>query len=293
MKKLFLLSFILLGMLSCTSEEVSDKTSISASISQESSSKNSTSKEIKRGSIYAWVKDITLVSTNNETGHVAKELFTLVDNDTPGAESGVFRLNNVAIGINSIKATSTTNTTGEASFNYSTESSKDIISKSISKNPYAVYESPLLSENIQHNPNNVIKIPMNTNNGRVIGVFSAKDDYLLKNYKIIVSADIVEANGDVLSLGSKQITSLNSALFYWSNENAIQGAKVKYVISIFSIKTGLLVNTMQEEVAVKSSISYSCNYLISTPTNFFKDDNKFDFVFQPWKEETCPTCPGN
>lgn len=295
MKKVFLLLSVSIAMFSCATEDVAgDKTSITATMIQNAPRVSAaTSKEVKRGSIYAWVKDITLTATNNETGHVASELFTLVDNNASGADSGVFRLNDVAIGVNSIRATSTTNSIGVASLTDQTDSPKDILSKIIKTNPYAVYNSPVLNENIQHTPNNVIKIPMNTNNGRIIGVFSASDVYLLKNYKVIVSASIIKLDNTILNLGTKQITATNSAQFYWSDESAVQGAKVRYSIAIVSIKTGAIVNTMYEEVSVKASVSYSCNYVINTPTNLLKDDNKFDFVFQPWKEETCPTCLGN
>jgi hypothetical protein len=292
MKKVFLLLSLSIAMFSCTTDNVEgDKTSITATMIQDAP--RTTAKEIKRGSIYAWVKDITLTATNNETGHIASELFSLVDNSTAGADAGVFRLDNVAIGVNSIKATSTTNSVGSVSLTDQADAPKDILSKCIKANPYAVYSSPVLTENIQHTPNNVIKIPMNTDNGRIIGVFSASDAYLLNNYKILVTASIVRADNTVSYLGVKQVTAKNSVQFYWSNELSVQGAKVTYTIAIVSIKTGAIVNTMYESVAVKASTSYSCNYVINTPTNLFKDDNKFDFVFQPWKEETCPTCPGN
>jgi hypothetical protein len=292
MKKVFLLLSLSIAMFSCTTDNVEgDKTSITATMIQDAP--RTTAKEIKRGSIYAWVKDITLTATNNETGYVASELFSLVDNSNAGDDAGVFRLDNVAIGVNSIKATSTTNSFGSVSFTDQTDAPKDILSKCIKANPYAVYSSPVLTENIQHTPNNVIKVPMNTNNGRIIGVFSASDVYLLKNYKIMVSASIINLDNTVSILGTKQVTATNSAQFYWSDESSVQGAKVRYSIAIVSIKTGVVINTMHEEVSVKASTSYSCNYVINTPTNLFKDDNKFDFVFQPWKEETCPTCPGN
>jgi hypothetical protein len=292
MKKVLLLLSMSIALFSCTTDNVvGDKTSISAIVLQDTPA--STAKEIKRGNIYAWVKDITLTATNNETGHSATELFSLVDNNTPGADAGVFRLDNVAIGVNTIKATSTTNTVGSVSLTNQTESVKDLLNKCIKANPYAVYNSPVLTEDIQHTPNNVIKIPMNTINGRVIGVFSVTDAYMINNYNIDVSAVIIEANGTQFGTGAKALTAANNVQFYWSNEKALQGAKVEYTISIYSKKTLKLVNTMKETVTIKGSVSYSCSYVIKTPTEFFKDDNKFDFVFQPWKEETCPTCPGN
>lgn len=294
MKKVLLLLSMSIMLFSCTTDnvELADKTSVVMDIVQDIPAASKNEKEVKRGSIYAWVKDISLSATNNETGHNASELFTLVDN-LPGADGGVFRLDNVAIGLNTIKASSTTNTIGSVSLTTQTDAVKDILSKSIKANPYAVYNSPDITEDIQSTPNNVIRVPMNTINGRVIGVFSCTDAYLLRNYKLFVTASILKSDGSVSIIGTNQITEANNSQFYWSNENSIQGAKVTYMIDVVSIKSNKLVNTMVETVIVKASTSYSCSYEIKTPDSLFKNDNKFDFVFQKWVEETCPTCPGN
>lgn len=287
MNKLFLLLTISTLFFSCAADDVPrDKTSISAIVVQNLPA--TTAKEVKRGHIYAWVKDITLTATNNETRHSATDLFTLVDNSAPGGEAGIFRLNNVAIGVNTIKATSTTNTVGSVSFTSQTEHAKELLAKCIGANPYAVYNSPVLTEDIQHDFNNVIKIPMNTENGRVIGVFSLADAYLINYYDINVSPTVVEVNGTRLALETKALTENNRLQFYWSNEQALQGARVEYGICIYSKLTGKLVNKLIDTVIIKASVSYSCNYVIKTPTILFKEDNKFDFVFQPWKEETVP-----
>lgn len=287
MNKLFLLLSLSTALFSCTTyNEAGDKTCISAIIVQ--NVPTTTAKDIKRGNIYAWVKDITLTATNNETKHTATELFNFVNDNAPGSEAGVFRLNNVAIGINTIKATSTTNTVGSVSFTSQTESAKELLAKCIGTNPYAVYSSPVLTENVQHDFNDVFTIPMNTNNGRVIGVFSIADAYLINFYNIDVSATVVQVDGTRVVMGTKALTESNRLQFYWSNEQALQGAKVEYNISIYSKLSQKEVNTMTDIVPIKASVSYSCNYIIKTPTLFFKDDNKFNFVFQPWKEETNP-----
>lgn len=294
MKKVLLLLSMSVMLFSCTTDNVesADKTSVVMDIVQDTPPTSKTGKEVKRGTIYAWVKDISLSATNNETGHNASELFTLVDN-LPSADGGVFRLDNVAVGLNTIKASSTTNTIGSISLTNQTDAVKDILSKCVKANPYAVYNSPNIVEDIQSTPNNVIRVPMNTINGRVIGVFSCIDAYLLRNYKLFVTASIVKADGSSVIIGTNQITGTNNLQFYWSNENAVQGAKVTYVIDVVSAKNNKLVNTMVETVFVKASTSYSCSYEIKTPDSMFKHDNKFDFVFQKWVEETCPTCPGN
>lgn len=295
MKNIFklILTLVLFTTFSCTSdnEETTgqDKTSLILDISQNTSSK--TAKDVKRGNVYAWVKDITLTATSIETGWQATELFRFVDdNSQTGTTAGVYRLDDVAIGRNNIKATSTTNTTPELTLTAKTGNPKDATTLAIKKNPYAVYESAVLVEDIQRTPNNVIKVPMNTNNGRIIGTFTVEDNSYLTNNFVIKLEAFKTINGVKTSIGHGEVTKTQSIQLYWSDDKCVEGNKITYVVSFLSKVNNVVMHTVTEEVGVKASTSYSCTYTIKTPKDIFKDDNKFDFVFQKWVEETCNTC---
>lgn len=289
-KSLLLLITIVLA--SCTTEYVqSDKVSITADVFQNAPSPSPSGKNIKRGTIYAWVKEVTLSATNFETGYVASEVFTLVDNNSSNTNSGTFRLDNVAIGQNAIRATSTTSSIGALSFGDNIKSPSQTITDAVKLNPYAVYSTIPLMEDIRRTPNNVIKVPMHTLNGRVIGVFSSSESYVLANYKLEVKADVIKTNGVRVNIGTSFITSTNSPKFYWSDEESVDGTEVLYTINVISKRTNKIEHTFTESITLKGSTSYSCNYVVKTSTELFKDDNKFDFVFQKWNEEYCPTCP--
>jgi hypothetical protein len=292
MRKVLLLNVLALTMFSCAVEESASNptTSISAIVTPEAKTSSLTGKDVKRGNIYPWVKDITLTVSSNETSHVASEVYTLVPNSTSGsaADAGVFRLDNVAIGSNTISAVSTTSTIGDMSLTVSRGVPATVVTESIARNPYAIYHSPIITKDIQETPNNVISIPMNTNNGRIIGAFSVNDAYLLRNFEVWVSATVnnVEVNKVRIQAG-------DVAKFYYSDATAVAGAVVKYTVTTVNIKTQTVFEVVTESVTMEASTSYSCNYLVMPKRKLFKDENKFNFVFQPWKETTCPTCPGN
>ena len=273
MKNIFklILTLVLFTTFSCTSdneETGQNKTSLVLDISQNTPSK--TAKDIKRGNVYAWVKDITLTATNIETGWQATELFKFVDdNSQTGTTAGVYRLNSVAIGRNNIKATSTTNTTPELTLTAKTGNPKDATTLAIKKNPYAVYESAVLVEDIQRTPNNVIKVPMNTNNGRIIGTFTVEDNSYLTNNFVIKLEAFKTINGVKTSIGYGEVTKTQSIQLYWSDDKCVEGNKITYVVSFLSKVNNAVMHTVTEEVVVKASTSYSCTYMIKSPKDIF------------------------
>jgi hypothetical protein len=286
MRKVLLLNVLALSLFSCAVEDSATKatTSISAVVTTEAKASSLTSKDVKRGNIYAWVKEITLTATSNETGQVSGEAFNLVPNNTANA-TDVFKLDNVAVGSNTIAATSTTSTVGELSLLVAKGTPSTVVAEAVAKNPYAVYASTPIVKVISETDNNVITIPMNTKNGRVIGAFAVNDDNLLRGYEVWVEALV-----NNVSIQKVRIQAGDVAKFYFSDATAVAGAVVKYKVTFVNIKSQVLFDTLTEQITVEASTSYSCKYVVTPDRKLTKDDNRFTFVFQKWNETTCPTC---
>jgi hypothetical protein len=291
MRKVLLLNVLALTLFSCAVEEVATNktTSISVIATPEAKASSLTGKDVKRGNIYAWVKDITLTASSNVIDYSVTDTFNLVDNSTPGnvADAGVFRLNSVAIGSNTLLATSTTNAVGEESLTISRDTPTKVLKDAVDRNPYAVYSSGNITKDIQETPNSVITVPMNTNNGRIITVFSIADATVLKSFDVTVEAIIGSNRAGLVTLTSGDV-----ARFYFSNAAAIRGVKVVYNVKFVNKKTHVI-ETVVLNSTVEASTSYSCNYVVNTGNKLYKEEVKFNFEFQKWNETTCPTCPGN
>lgn len=296
MKKiLMIVGMITLTLTSCTNDVATDsnaniaKTDVLANV-QTTSTNSATGKNVNRGSIYAWVKDINVTATSTVWNYVTNESFTLVGSG--GASN--FIIKDVAVGANKFDAVTTTfdankvyaknsiNPTGSAT---AVSTAQSAINTMKGHNPYAIYNGTT-NKTIVNAAVNTIDINMTTNHGRIISAFILANDAVLKaNTYAIVTAKIDGMSNTTLT--SEQIKN-NVVTFEWSNENAIVGKSIVYTITVYddtNPNKALKTYTITKEIM--ASTSYSCIYTIDRDKIINSEEDKLVFTFQIWNEVDC------
>lgn len=283
---------LVLVFASCSTEEMNtsdsiQKTSVALSVTQDPTTK--TDKNVKRGTIYAWVNSITVVAKNDPTTYSKTELFNLVPNSQSSGESS-FVIDDVAVGATTFTATSTTDSAQKYVLANTTGAATTVLNTLKTNNPYVLYNSPEVKKVISSTVPNVINIPMNTNNGRIISVFQLEDNAQFRaGFKASITA---KGDGEVIT-GTSTVQSNGLVYFEWSNTKSINNAKVVFTIDVTPINNSNNIHNIYTiESKVEASTSYSCVYTITkdkAPVTHVKVDN-LTFSFQEFREVTCETC---
>jgi hypothetical protein len=298
MKKIFLfLSLVALSLTSCTSDDdtkeavASGKPTEFASVDANiGTTTNTTSKNVNRGNIFAWVKDINVTATSTVWNYATSEAFTLV---ASGGESS-FTIKDVAVGANKFDAiTSSFDANKVYSVNSVTGSgasftlAQSAVSTAIARNPYAVY-SGTTNANIANSAVNTVNLSLNTNNGRIIAAFVLADDTVLRaNTYAIVTANVTGVTPNPATLTSAQIKN-NAVIFEWSNENSLVGKTITFTVNVYDdTAPNKVLKTYTIAKTVEASTSYSCIYTIDRDNIINNKEDKFVFTFQVWKEVSC------
>lgn len=116
MKKVLVLVMGLGMLISCSEEGVDDAAMQTSSIQAVIASDQPNTQgrtDVKRGNIYAWVKDVTIVAESQVTNYTAQEDYDLLDSGDDGYDdaAALFQLNDVALGQNLVSASTTSNVT--------------------------------------------------------------------------------------------------------------------------------------------------------------------------------------
>lgn len=237
LKKAVLIFVLLILMPSCAAEDDFTPQTTSVTISTGNKfSISTTSKDVQRGSIFAWISEIQVKATHT-TGYTSTTDYVLVDNGTPEAATK-FIMDDVLIGDNTFTACTQTNeperleTTQFSRPNGATSPNNTVILNQFdtlnSRNPYAVYTSTNpVNSTIDQAFSKEINIPMKTENSRIIAVF-ATDDIKAGNSDNMVT---ITCYVDGVSFGPPAICDANkNATFYWSDRNSIAGKSISFRI---------------------------------------------------------------
>lgn len=228
------------------------------------------SKGVDRGDIYVWVKDINVSITEEATGGVMNEVFTLTDNEGDVSE---FVVQDVPIGTNVFNATTTTN--GEAIDSHYIGGNNADLSIYTAMNPFAVYSSGDKPLYVSSDSSNELALDMTTQNGRLISHFQ-----LTKNgYSITVktSTDGVLASTTTI-LNNETVTA------YLSNNEAVDGLTRQHVVTIHRPNSSEVLNTYVIDEEVIASVSKSNTYSIGED-EVFVSSSSLSFTWQAWTEE--------
>ena len=306
MKKLLVL-VMGLGMLSsCSKEGIDDvameTSSIQAVIAAAQPSTASRT-DVKRGTIYAWVKDVTIEAESQVTVYTAQEIYDLLDSGDTGYDdaAALFQLNDVALGQNLVSASSTSNVTPITEYDSDGDSSVQTKAAFIANhvnntNPYAVYQTDVpVSVDVLQSGTAPIQLEMNTQNARLISAVSmsasnANAQYLTDNFTSTSKVEIKEVGGSWTLVDESVITDELYSTFYWSDTNSIGGAKYRVTVTVVRNSDGQEMAQADRVVTLANSTSYRCNFVMNVDTDELFGDVELNLIWQEWVEAPCPGC---
>ena len=288
MKKVLLALLVGLGvMTSCHNDEhtheiVFPTASIRLSVDANSNASKGTSNESKsnidvnRDDIPATVETIDVTVSSSVAPIEINNIYTLVDD---GSGDNGFVVENVALGLNDVIATTTTVANG--SFNvsqFSTNSftAQEKLDDNKANIPYAIYDGQVLDVDITGN-NDFVNVPMTTQNGRLNTVIvmeeSIRDDYY---YEVITWTTSEPATYFYPTNSNKGVS------LYWSDEYTLDGEQQGITVNVFSNDGTFVFDSLTLLTTVAST---GLNTILTiNATDVQAQQVGFSFNFQPWVE---------
>lgn len=292
MKKIFTLLTLLLLVTACSTEDTQSteiqKTNVAFTIDQPSSS--TTGKQIKRNNIPVWVNTISIKATSNVFSNYSTQ-----DNYTFDQQNGAsyIGLDNVAVGSNLFTASTTTDSPQFYQLTNFTVNSGDINAKfdsalnNINKeNPYVLYNGSVTAS-IGATGTNIVPIPMNTLNGRLLTVFQLAENLKSLGLQAKITASVSGLNSlTAITKGNELVT------FKWSDVNSINDKEITYKVEVSTINNqSVILKTYEVKQKVVGSTSLSCYYTVNGDgITFTRNDVKITLNFQEWKNSHCTDC---
>jgi hypothetical protein len=284
--KPIMFALLIIGFISCNEQDamegIADRTDLHFTVNP--TSRAAQRSDIKRGNIYAWVKDVTIKAQGHLTGHVSEDTFNIVPDSTQGA-SHTPKLKDVELGINTITASTTTDSPKLATIypvNLQGVNLNNLFKTYEDKNPYATYDSES-EHNITRN-GGPITLDMTTQHGRRISIFRLGDSqYVQRNFTFVLNSYV-----DNQLVGQGTARAKGGLVFYWSNHEALKGKKAIHIVHVK--KGNRVVKVFRVEEEIHASTSNSCLYTVLSSRELLKDEQAFKFNWQPWVNDDCD-CP--
>ena len=252
------------------------------------STNSTTGKNVNRGTIYAWIKDINVTATSSIWNYSVSEIYTLV----ASGGSNLFSIKDVAVGANTFVATSTgydankvfaMNTVTPAPSVTTFVTAQTEMSAMKLHNPYALYAGTT-NATIANGVPNTVDFNMTTTHGRLISAFMLTDDIPLRANTFATVTAHVDGETDLVSGQIKN----NIATFEWSNATSIVGKSVVYTIRVYDdTAPNVILKTYTLTKPIQASVSYACIYTIDRDHVLNTAEDHFTFTFQPWTEVDC------
>jgi hypothetical protein len=288
MKKLLLVLLVGLGvMTSCHNDEhtheiVFPTASIRLSVDANSNASKGTSNESKsnidvnRDDIPATVETIDVTVSSSVAPIEINNIYTLVDD---GSGDNGFVVENVALGLNDVIATTTTVASGSfnvSQFSTNAFTAQEKLDDNKANIPYAIYDGQVLDVDITGS-NDFVNVPMTTQNGRLNTVIvmeeSIRDDYY---YEVITWTTSEPATYVFPSSSNKGVS------LYWSDEYTLDGEQQGITVNVFSNDGTFVFDSLTLLTTVAST---GLNTILTiNATDVQAQQVGFSFDFQPWVE---------
>tara|TARA_R110002074_G_C12515572_1_gene663761 strand:+ start:22 stop:966 length:945 start_codon:yes stop_codon:yes gene_type:complete len=258
---------------------------------------------VKRGDIYAWIKDVTILAESVNTNYSVSESYDLINQDDSSYDEAedLFKLNDVALGQNYVSASTTTDSHTILDYNIGFKSSwstQDWMDRMMEDyNPYAIYstDSPILV-NVTSEDSSPIALQMNTDNSRVLATVSMASNnvnaqYLEDNFTSTASIKLETITGVIRNLGEVTIGNDQNNMYqdkfatlYWSNQESVGGAKFTVTVTVVNNITGNQVAQDSSTYTLESSTNYRCDFVMDVDQGELFRDAQIDLIWQNWNE---------
>lgn len=287
---LFALALISILFASCTNDDANDvntssnapKTTVLLDI-KKPDAVNLTGKPVLRGGVVpAYVETINVLSKNIASNNTQNTIFEMMDT---GTTETAFKLDNIELGNTQFSATTTTNTVGKLTATTSPIAT-DTFGAQKASNPYTLFTSPLQTKNIT-TLDNTVSLPMTTQNGRIIALFKMQTDVPTGYYSTI------DVKQGATTLPTITINNTTNGNVYFSNADAIVGAKISYTVKTYNVANQLQ-NTVLLTKTVVANTDLNTTYTITKDDiNVFEASNSFSFEIQASQDTTVDGIKGS
>jgi hypothetical protein len=293
MKKLILSALIAFSIISCSDENDSapeniaekNTTTVTAKIGVgKDAFPSTTGKNVNRGTIPTTINTITVdVVNNNNAIPTSQTVFDLVGSG--GANQ--FLIENVSSGVNTFTAKATTTGTPKltvAPYNFTNDATTDAMLKGEKEAvPYAKYEAIVGMNIILGTPQEIV-FPLQTNNGRIIGIVETASQLSATGRKVEVIAERFYANNTpVLGPITIDLTGNKSVLAVWNDNTAVKGNYMTYIVNVYGPDGITIEKTFNKTITIIESTGITTKITI-TNEGLTESINYGTFTIPAWTE---------
>ncbi|MDR6845182.1 hypothetical protein [Flavobacterium granuli] len=292
MKKIILVAFIALGIVSCSSEDDSPEdisgintATVTAKIGVgKDAFPGTTGKNVNRGTIPTTINTITVDVVNNNPAIPSNQtIFDLVGSG--GANQ--FLIENVASGSNTFTAKATTTGTPKLTvepYNHTNDATTDAMLKGEKDAvPYAKYEAVVGMSITLGTPQEIV-FPLLTNHGRIIGTVETAALLSATDRRVEVIAERFYANNTpVLGPITIDLTGNKSVIAAWNDDTAVKGNYMKYIVNVYGPDGLTIEKTFNKTITIIESTGITSKITI-TNDGLTESINYGTFTIPAWTE---------
>mgnify|MGYP003640453815 FL=1 len=284
MKKVLLVLLVVAGLYSCerdviviVEDDCDNCRGAKVSLVPQPQSRVQQRSDVNRGTLYAWIKDITVVATDDQGVDYGQD-FDLVD-DNSGADE--FLLEDVPTGqIIDFSASSTSVTNDHNGQSLVGDTDPNNLDSFVNLMPYAEYATDFPTSQYIDNGDNLVYLEMNTDHGRLISSFQLASDIQYNNDQGVAQYKLVVNRGG----SSATATGDLGVVSYWNGSTSVDSQEQTFSIELQNFTTGEVVYTRTITEAIVASTSTTNKYVVGLD---FVDSSTVEVIFswQIWDEE--------
>ena len=259
--------------------------SASLSLKTEVETPNLTGRDVERGSLHAWIKDINVHASAMELIRNRDFSFTLVPDGTAGAAHD-FVMDGLAIGRNDFTISTTTSTLPILVSTRHDVNPVGYMDAMKARNPYAIYSATTTANIVYGQNNTVTPTVLRTQNGRHIALFKLGDALAALGVRAKVTPIINGVTKTALEFDTELLGHV-----YWSDADCTAGKTIQYNIRLFKPNGQPLMDDHNTEVGfttllvtIQASTSINRIYTV-TKDNLTENTSTQLFTAEEWNND--------